>query len=48
MMDDVRDRSARPGYDVDPAAVAAAILDRLVAGRTLPVMRLPVAGGARA
>jgi hypothetical protein len=34
----VADRSAVVGYDIDPEAVAAAILERLVAGRTI---RLP-------
>jgi hypothetical protein len=47
-MDDPRDRLDRTAYDVDPAAVAAAILDRLVAGRTLPVLPGAVGEGAGA
>ena len=35
--DDAADRAQAVGYTVDPDAVAAAIIDRLMAGRTLPV-----------
>jgi hypothetical protein len=34
--DDTPERAAAIGYQVDPDAVAAAIIDRLMAGRTLP------------
>lgn len=34
-MEAIREQIARDGYRVDPAAVAAAILSRLMAGRTL-------------
>ena len=33
--DDAREGSARVGYVVDPDAVAAAIVERLLAGRTI-------------
>lgn len=34
--DDDREKPPTVGYVVDPDAVAAAIVDRLLAGRTLP------------
>jgi hypothetical protein len=34
--DDVPERAVAMGYLIDPDAVAAAIIDRLMAGRTLP------------
>jgi hypothetical protein len=34
--DDVPERADTMGYVIDPDAVAAAIIDRLMAGRTLP------------
>ena len=34
--DDARKPNEPSGYMVDPSAVAAAIIDRLVAGRILP------------
>jgi hypothetical protein len=37
--DDTLERVAALGYRVDPDAVAGAIIDRLLAGRTLPTRR---------
>jgi hypothetical protein len=35
--DDARERTGRVDYVIDPDAVAAAIVERLAAGRTIPV-----------
>jgi hypothetical protein len=36
--DDAHERNERVGYVIDPDAVAAAIVKRLVAGRTFPTL----------
>ena len=46
-MDDLHRRAARRRYDVDPAAVAAAILDRLAAGGALLGPGEPAGHGGR-